>query len=249
MVTVQIVEEKRENPPVPLSPSPPEPKRIHRAAPPEPKPVPILPPKEEPLPSPPVLVAAEPQRSQTLPLTEEVEEKPKEDWVEKVEPGRWGIPDAPQETIPLTLAKEEPAMSLIRESGSAKQGIPGGLAGVNLWGKGAGEEMGSPGGVEGGKGTVPPKGARTGSIYFQGPGIGRGDLGSYLGNARLRIEKAKRYPREARRRGWEGKVVLSFQIDLKGEVSQIQLVQSSGYPALDDEGIATIRRASPLFRV
>jgi protein TonB len=99
--------------------------------------------------------------------------------------------------------------------------------------------------VEGGKGTVPPKGAKTGSVYFQGEGKGRGDLGSYLGNARMRIEKAKRYPREARRRGWEGKVVLSFQINRKGEVLQIRLVQSSGYPELDDEGIATIRRASP----
>jgi protein TonB len=40
-------------------------------------------------------------------------------------------------------------------------------------------------------------------------------------------------------------VVLSFQINRKGEVSQIRLVQTSGYQKLDEEGIATIRRASP----
>lgn len=248
MVTVQIVEEKKEKPPVPPSPSPPKPKKIQKAAPPEPKSIPVPPPKEEPVPSPTVVVAAEHEPPQAPSLTEEkagVEEKPKEDWMEKVDPGRWGIPDGPREAELLDLAKEEPAMSLTTESGSAKQGIPGGLAGVNPWGKGSGDDAGYPGGVEGGKGTVPPKGARTGSVYFQGEGIGRGDLGSYLGNARLRIEKAKRYPREARRRGWEGKVVLCFQIDLKGEVSQIRLIHSSGYQDLDDEGIATIRRASP----
>jgi protein TonB len=247
---VQIVEEKKEKASVPPSPSPPKPKKIEKVAPPELQPRPVPPPKEEPLPSPSLLVTAEQFSPKTLPLSDEkagVEEKPKEDWMEKVEPGRWGIPEGPQEAEPLRPAKEEPAMGLIAEPGTAKQGIPGGPTAVNPWGKGAGDEIGSPGGVEGGKGMVPPKGARTGSFYFQGEGIGRGDLGSYLGNARMRIEKAKRYPREARRRGWEGKVVLSFQINRKGEASQITLVQSSGYQELDDEGIATIRRASPFL--
>ena len=70
---------------------------------------------------------------------------------------------------------------------------------------------------------------------------------SYLGQARLRIEKAKRYPREARRKGREGKVVLSFQINRKGEVGEIKLVQSSGYRELDEEGMTTIRRAAPFL--
>ena len=43
----------------------------------------------------------------------------------------------------------------------------------------------------------------------------------------------------------EGKVVLSFQINRKGEAAQIKVVQSSEYQELDAEGIATIRRASP----
>jgi protein TonB len=248
VVMVQIAEEKKEKVPVLPPPSRAKQKKIQKIEPPKPEIRPLTPQKEEALPTPPILKAAEEKAPQVLGVSEEkigVEEKPKEDWMEKVEPGRWGTPEGPQEAEPLRLGKEEPPMSLTVDSGSAQKGIPGGLAPVNPWGTGSGAEPGYPGGVEGGKGTAPPKGAKTGSVYFQGEGIGRGDLGSYLGNARMRIEKAKRYPREARRRGWEGKVVLSFQINRKGEVSQIRLVQSSGYPELDDEGIATIRRASP----
>jgi protein TonB len=250
VVIVQIVEEKKEKAPVPPPQSIPKPQKIQNPARREPPFQPAVPPKEEVPPSPSILVAAEQKFAETLALAEEkigVEEKPKEDWMEKVEPGRWGVPEGPQEAEPLRLAKEETAMSLTTESGSAAKGIPGGLAAVTPWGKGSGSEAGVPGGVEGGKGTAPPKGAKTGSVYFQGEGIGRGDLGSYLGNARMKIEKAKRYPREARRRGREGKVILSFQINRKGEVAQIRLVQTSGYRELDDEGIATIRRASPFL--
>jgi protein TonB len=247
---VQIVEEKKEKNPVLPAPSSTNQKRIQKIEPPKREIRGMTPQKEEAFPTSPVLKAAEEKAAQVLEVSKDrigVEERPKEDWMEKVEPGRWGIPEAPQEAEPLRLAKEEPAMSMTTESGSAAKGIPGGLAAVTPWGKGSGSEAGVPGGVEGGKGTAPPKGAKTGSVYFQGEGIGRGDLGSYLGNARMKIEKAKRYPREARRRGREGKVILSFQINRKGEVAQIRLVQTSGYRELDDEGIATIRRASPFL--
>ena len=250
VVMVQIVEEKPEKPWVPPATVRPKPKKVQEIVRPKPAPQPVVPRKEEEAPSPADVPAAEKKVPEVLQVHEEkmgVEDKAKEKWMEEVEPGQWGTPEGPQETEPLRLGKEEPSMSLTVDSGSAQKGIPGGLAAVNPWGRGPGGEVGFPGGVEGGKGTVPPKGAKTGSVYFQGEGIGRGDLGSYLGNARMKIEKAKRYPREARRRGWEGKVVLSFQINRKGEVAEIRLVQSSGYPELDEEGIATIRRASPFL--
>lgn len=248
VVMVQIVEEKQEKPPVPPTPVRLKPKKVQVIVRPKPARQPLVPLKE-PAPSPPpVPQAAEEKISQVLEVRGEnigVEEKPKEKWMEKVEPGRWGNPAGAQEAEPLRVGKEEPSMSLTAESGSAPKGIPGGLAAVSPWGKGARGEPGFPGGVEGGKGTVPPKGAKTGSVYFQGEGKGRVDLGSYLGNARMRIEKAKRYPREARRKGCEGKVVISFQIDRKGEVGEIRLVQSCGYRELDEEAMATLRRASP----
>lgn len=250
VVMVQIVEEKQEKALLPPTPVRPKPKKVQEIVRPKPESPPVAPPQEEAMPSPPILQTAEKKIPQVLPVSEEkigVEEKPQEEWKEKPEPGRWGTPEGPQETEPVSLGKEEPPRSLTVDSGSAKKGIPGRLAAINPWGIGPGAEAGFSGGVEGGKGTVPAKGAKTGSVYFQGESKGRGDLGSYLGSARMKIEKAKRYPREARRRGWEGKVVLFFQINRKGEVAEIKLIQSSGYPDLDEEGFATLRRASPFL--
>ena len=76
-------------------------------------------------------------------------------------------------------------------------------------------------------------------------GKGRANLIPYLRGTRLKIEQAKQYPREAQRKRWEGKVILSFQIDRQGEVRDIRIIQSSGYRILDEEGMATLRRASP----
>jgi protein TonB len=248
VVMVRIVEEKQEQTVAPPTPPPPKPKKAREVILPKPAPQPVIPREQEEAPSPAVVPATEqriPEAPQVHEQKIEVEEKPEVKWMEEAEPGRWGTPEGPREAEPVRLAREEPAMGLAADSESALTGIPGGLAAINPWGKGAGGEAGSPGGVEGGKGKLAPKGAKTGSVYFQGEGKGRGNLSSYLGNARMRIEKAKRYPREARRRGWEGKVVLSFEINPNGEVSEIRLVQSSGYPELDEEGIATLRRASP----
>ncbi len=77
-------------------------------------------------------------------------------------------------------------------------------------------------------------------------GNGKDALAAFLGLARKKIEEAKRYPWEALRRNWQGKVVLSFWVDQKGQVRDIQVVQSSGYKVLDEEAQATLRRASPL---
>ena len=112
---------------------------------------------------------------------------------------------------------------------------------------GAGKE--GSGGGNAGEGEKPGKRtARVGesaSGSSQGEGKGRADLLSYLASVRMRIEKAKKYPREARRKGYEGRVIVSFWVDRKGKVGEIKLVQSCGHPELDEEGMATLRRASP----
>jgi len=110
-------------------------------------------------------------------------------------------------------------------------------------GEGIGTKSLGPGvnpGTEMGLGGKAPKGDSS-----LGKGNGASGLSSYLGLARRKIEKAKRYPNEAQRRHWEGKVVLSFQITQQGDVGGIKVVESSGVPILDQEGINTIRRASP----
>ncbi len=91
------------------------------------------------------------------------------------------------------------------------------------------------------------QGQKTGSLgSLQGEGKGRGDLSTYLSVVRWRIDGVKKYPREAIRKNWEGIVVISFQIDRQGEVNGIKLIQSSGHLVLDEEGKATLKRASPL---
>jgi TonB family protein len=247
VVMVRIVEET-EKIRIPMLPIFPKPEPVPRKEQLKQKPSWLSPPKAAEPSADRVLEAAPQKTSEILPVSVEkhgIEKELKEKMMEKTEPGRWGAPEGPIAAEPVRLGKEEPPTSITVDPGSAQKGIPGGLTAVNPWGKGTGDESGYPGGVEGGKGTVPAKGAKTGSVHFQGEGKGRGDLGSYLGNARMRIEKAKRYPREARRMGWEGKVVVSFQVNRKGEVAGIRLIQSSGYEELDREALATLRRASP----
>ncbi len=60
------------------------------------------------------------------------------------------------------------------------------------------------------------------------------------------LERRKRYPADARRRGERGTVYVRFRIDDAGNVSSVSLARSSGYPALDNEVLSLVRRASPV---
>ncbi len=64
-------------------------------------------------------------------------------------------------------------------------------------------------------------------------------------NIRAGVQRLMSYPRLARRMGWEGKVVVSFIVYDDGTVSNIQIVKSSGVPALDKNAVATIKKAAP----
>lgn len=58
------------------------------------------------------------------------------------------------------------------------------------------------------------------------------------------LERHKRYPPQAH--GEQGIASVAFTIDREGRASGIRIVRSSGSAALDDETLATIRRAQPL---
>jgi periplasmic protein TonB len=60
------------------------------------------------------------------------------------------------------------------------------------------------------------------------------------------LERYKRYPALAQRRGEEGTVLLRFAIDRSGNVVAAQIERSSGHTMLDDEVMALVRRAAPL---
>ena len=61
-----------------------------------------------------------------------------------------------------------------------------------------------------------------------------------------RIETCRQYPATARRARLQGVVELIFAMDRNGIVLGVWIKQSSGYPVLDKEAIATVLRAQPL---
>lgn len=54
-----------------------------------------------------------------------------------------------------------------------------------------------------------------------------------------------RYPILARRRGWSGQMEVAFTITPSGSVSELRVLTSSGFPVLDDQALAAVRRSSP----
>lgn len=60
------------------------------------------------------------------------------------------------------------------------------------------------------------------------------------------LNRYKRYPSDARRRGQEGVVKLRFVVDAKGQVLSYEISGRSGNPSLDRATLQMIRRAQPL---
>ncbi|MBN1545311.1 MAG: energy transducer TonB [Syntrophaceae bacterium] len=56
------------------------------------------------------------------------------------------------------------------------------------------------------------------------------------------------YPNLARRMGWHGRVLTSFVIHADGSVSDIKVLNSSGFKVLDQNAVSTIEDASPFPR-
>jgi len=50
------------------------------------------------------------------------------------------------------------------------------------------------------------------------------------------------YPREARREGWEGTVMVRVDVKADGTVGAVEVIQSSGYAILDDSAARTLAR-------
>lgn len=70
-------------------------------------------------------------------------------------------------------------------------------------------------------------------------------LREFLEEVRKRIEKNKFYPLEARRAGYEGTVLISFEVFRDGRIGDVRVLKSSGYELLDRAGVEAVRRASP----
>ncbi len=75
---------------------------------------------------------------------------------------------------------------------------------------------------------------------------------------KLHIRKALathfRYPLIALKRGWQGEVLLTFDVDSDGRISHVQISRSSGYRALDEAALRALDQVgrveqAPLVRV
>ncbi|MGB0712052.1 MAG: TonB family protein [Gammaproteobacteria bacterium] len=60
------------------------------------------------------------------------------------------------------------------------------------------------------------------------------------------VEAHKRYPRRARRRGWEGRAVVEFMLHPDGQVSAVRVLSGSGHAPLDEAATAAVSAIAPL---
>ena len=51
-----------------------------------------------------------------------------------------------------------------------------------------------------------------------------------------------KYPKRARRKGYEGTVILEVLVDENGAVKDLKIVESSGHELLDKSAISSVRR-------
>lgn len=73
------------------------------------------------------------------------------------------------------------------------------------------------------------KGVKT--LNYAGPGGADERNFSFI---RDRIIQNIIYPERARRMGWEGRVTLSFTVNENGSIGDIKIINSSGFPVLDE---------------
>ncbi len=77
------------------------------------------------------------------------------------------------------------------------------------------------------------------SLQDDQPSIG------YIRQVAAFLNRVKTYPEKARAAGQQGVVVVRFTISRAGQVGSINVLRSSGSEALDEAGLALVRRAAP----
>jgi protein TonB len=73
-------------------------------------------------------------------------------------------------------------------------------------------------------------------------------LSEHFAYIREKILRNIRYPAQARRLGWQGKVLVSFIINLNGTIKEAKVMQSSGYELLDRTTLETVKESEPFPR-
>jgi periplasmic protein TonB len=68
---------------------------------------------------------------------------------------------------------------------------------------------------------------------------------TYLEIVKLKIEKNKKYPEEAKRNHMEGTVSLKFIITADGDIRNTEIAKSSRHPTLDEAAMKALKDATP----
>jgi len=63
-----------------------------------------------------------------------------------------------------------------------------------------------------------------------------------LGELQNRLSQYLIYPMRARRRGWQGEVLLAFRINERGQLGAVRLARSSGYSLLDHSALSAMSK-------
>ncbi|MBI4404469.1 MAG: energy transducer TonB [Deltaproteobacteria bacterium] len=77
---------------------------------------------------------------------------------------------------------------------------------------------------------------------------GQGETLVTTENIRAFGNQLPEYPDEAKRRGWEGTLLLRLHMDWEGKVDIVELVQSSGYGILDEAAVHAAQKWSLPYR-
>lgn len=68
---------------------------------------------------------------------------------------------------------------------------------------------------------------------------------NYISLLQKAMARHKKYPRIAKSRGWQGKVVIQFKIDNQGNILSKSVLQSSGHNVLDKAALKMAAKAAP----
>ena len=149
---------------------------------------------------------------------------------------------------PLAPPPEEKNKNAILELSSRER--PGtGLGGSTPGGSIEGQETGQEGFLWGGPGEGIGRGSSGWAGSGKGTGSGKrghrsgsGDGGSGVSSPGYAQNPKPPYPPEAREKGCQGEVLLKVEVLPNGRVGQVEVGKSSGYEALDQSALATVKK-------
>lgn len=78
---------------------------------------------------------------------------------------------------------------------------------------------------------------------------GNADLSNYDGKVRSKLNRAFRYPPQAKRERLQGVAQVRFTLSANGSASNVRIAKSAGSPILDQAALEAVRRASPFPRI